>query len=451
MPKYKKSLFIFRRDLRLEDNTGLVYALKNSDKVIPCFIIDTEIMNELKKSTSRIKFLNESLIDLDEQLHKKKSNLKIFKGRTEDCLKRIISEQKIDGVFVNGDYTRFAQKKEMQVKKICKQNNIDFNKHADYLLHIPDEIHTKEQKPYTVYSHFFKTAKTIPVRKPIKNNFNNYYQDKIKGDISLKFKEKNIEKHIGGRENAIGILKKIKQFKEYKKTRDHPALDMTTKMSAHIRFGTVSIREVYHAIKNSLGEDHILISQIYWREFFTYVLHYYPNSQFESFKKKFAKIKWSQNKQQFLSWSKGETGFPIVDAGMRELNTTGFMHNRVRMIVASFLTKDLHIYWKWGERYFAEKLIDYDPAVNVGNWQWAASTGCDAVPYFRIFNPWVQQEKFDSNCRYIKKWIPELNTVKPNEIHNLWRKQPKGLTYPNPIVDHKIEAGKTKNIFKNQK
>jgi len=450
MSKYKKSLFLFRRDLRLEDNTGLVYALKNSDQVTPCFIIDTDIMNKLKKSTFRIKFLNQSLLDLNEQLHKKKSNLKIFNENIEDCLKRIISEQKIDAIFVNGDYTRFAQKKEIQIKKICIQNNIDFNKHADYLLHIPDEIHTKEQKPYTIYSHFFKTAKTIPVRSCIKNNFNNYYQGKIKGEISSKFKEKNIEKHEGGRKNAIKILKKITQFKDYKKSRDYPALD-TTQLSAHIRFGTISIREVYHAVKNNLGEDHILINQIYWREFFTYILHYYPDSQFKSFKKKFTKIKWSQNKQDFLAWSKGKTGFPIVDAGMRQLNTTGFMHNRVRMIVASFLTKDLHINWKWGERYFAEKLIDYDPAVNVGNWQWAASTGCDAVPYFRIFNPWLQQEKFDLNCSYIKKWIPELETVKPNDIHNLWKIQPNDITYTKQIVSHKIEANNTKNIFKNQK
>ena len=450
MPKYKKSVFLFRRDLRLEDNTGLIHALKNSEKVIPCFIIDTEIMNEVKKSTFRIKFLHESLLDLDEQLNKKKSNLKKFKGNIEDCLKRIISEQKIDAVFFNGDYTKFAQKKENQIKKICNQKDVDFNKYADYLLHIPDEIHTKDQKPYTVYSHFFKTARTIPVRRCIRNDLNNFHQGRIDGELPSEVKNKNIEKFTGGRKNGINILKKTIQFKDYEKTRDYPALD-TTGLSPHIRFGTVSIREVYHEIKNNLGEDHALINQIYWREFFTHILYYYPNSQFESFKKKFIKIKWNQNKQQFLAWSKGETGFPIIDAGMRQLNTTGFMHNRIRMLVASFLTKDLHINWKLGERYFAEKLIDYDPAVNVGNWQWAASTGCDAVPYFRIFNPWLQQEKFDPNCHFIKKWIPELEKVEPNEIHNLWKRQTKSSTYPRPIVNHKIEAKKTKNIFKNQK
>ena len=448
MHKYKKTLFIFRRDLRLEDNTGLINALNNSDEVIPCFIIDAEIMNKSKKSEFRIKFLNESLMDLDGQLSKKKSSLKIFKGKTKEMVKKIISEQKIDGVFLNGDYTRFAQKKEKEIKKICNEYKIDFNKHADYLLHIPDEIHTKEQKPYTVYSHFFRTAKTIPVRNRLKNNFSNYYHGKIKGEVSLELKEKNM---VGGRGNAIKILKSIKQFRDYQKTRDYPDLDKTTRLSAHIRFGTVSIREVYHAIKENFGVGHILIGEIYWREFFTYVLHYFPNSKFKPFKKKFENIQWSQNRQDYLTWCKGETGFPIVDAGMRQLNQTGFMHNRIRMITASFLTKDLHIDWKWGERYFAEKLVDYDPAVNAGNWQWAASTGCDAVPYFRIFNPWLQQEKFDSNCSYIKKWIPELEKMQSDEIHNLWKIHREGLAYPNPICDHKMEASRAKHIFKNQK
>ncbi|EGG43005.1 Deoxyribodipyrimidine photolyase [Candidatus Nitrosarchaeum limnium SFB1] len=451
MSKYKKTLFIFRRDLRLEDNTGLIYALKTSNEVIPCFILDTDILDNLKKSRLRIKFLNESLKDLNEQLIKRKTNLRIFRGRSEEIIEKIILENKIDGVFLNGDYTKFAQLKENKIKKICNQKNIGFNKFADYLLHVPDEIHTKEQKPYTVYSYFYKTAKTIPVRSKIKNNFRNYSLDKIKNDNSLEITIENKEKMEGGRRNALKILKNISEYKNYQKTRDYPGLDKTTKLSAHIRFGTISVREAYQAIKENLGIDHTLINQLYWREFFTYVLHHFPNSKSRTFKKKFRKIPWSTNKQEYHTWCKGETGFPIVDAGMRQLNKTGFMHNRVRMIVASFLTKDMHIDWKLGERYFAEKLVDYDPAVNAGNWQWAASTGCDAVPYFRIFNPWIQQEKFDSNCNYIKKWIPELETLQPKYIHNLWKKYPEGLTYPKPILNHKIESNKTKIIFKNQK
>ena len=452
MTLYKNSLFMFRRDLRLEDNTGLIYALKNSEEVIPCFIIDSQIMNNCKNSSFRIEFLNQSLIDVDKQLNKKKSSLQIFKGNTRAIIQKIISDHKIKSVFLNGDYTKFAQNREMEIGKLCNKNKIDFNKYADYLLQVPDEIHTREGKPYTIYSHFFKTAKTIPVRKVIKNNFGNYYKGKIKDGISIDIIKKEIGKNnVGGRTNALKILKNIHLFKDYQKTRNYPSLDKTTKLSPHNRFGTVSIREVYHTIKENLGEEHILINEIYWREFFTYVLHYFPNSQFKTFKKKFEKIQWSANKRDYHAWCEGKTGFPIIDAGMRQLNKTGFMHNRIRMIVASFLTKDLHIDWRKGERYFAEKLVDYDPAVNVGNWQWAASTGCDAVPYFRIFNPWLQQEKFDQDCNYIKKWIPELKSVQPNEIHNLWEKRPDGLTYPKPIIDHIIESAKAKEIFKMQK
>lgn len=452
MRQLKKSLFLFRRDLRLEDNTGLIYALKNSQEVIPCFIIDSKIMSNFKNSTYRIEFLNKSLIDLDEQLKKEKSSLKIFKGDTKKIIKKIISEQKIEGIFLNGDYTRNAQNRENQIEKICNEYKIKFNKYADYLLHMPDEILTREGKPYTIYSHFFKTAKTIPVRKILKNNFNNYYKDEIKECISVETIKKTYEKkNKGGRSNALKILKNIHMFKDYHKNRNYPALDETTKLSAHNRFGTVSIREVYHTVKENLGQEHILINEIYWREFFTYVLYHFPNSQFKAFKKKFENIPWSHNKRDYDAWCEGKTGFPIVDAGIRQLNKTGFMHNRVRMIVASVLTKDLRVDWKMGERYFAEKLIDYDPAVNVGNWQWAASTGCDAVPYFRIFNPWIQQERFDPNCDYIKKWIPELELIQPNVIHNLWKKRPDNIAYTKPIVDHKIESTKTKEIFKRQK
>ncbi|GBL41895.1 deoxyribodipyrimidine photo-lyase [Nitrosarchaeum sp.] len=452
MTLYKKSLFIFRRDLRLEDNTGLIYALKNSEEVIPCFIIDDQITNNFKNSSHRIEFLNQSLVDLNKQLNKKKNSLRIFKGETKPIIQKIMSKYKINGVFLNGDYTRFAQNREGEIEELCNKNKIGFNKYADYLLHMPDEIQTHKETPYTVYSHFFKTAKTIPIRKIIKNNFNNYYKDEIKDSISIDMLKKRVKKNNnGGRTNALKILKNIHMFKDYQKTRNYPFLDKTTKLSAHNRFGTVSIREVYHTIKENLGEEHILIGEIYWREFFTYILHHFPNSQFKTFKKKFQNIQWSPNVRDYHAWCEGKTGFPIIDAGMRQLNKTGFIHNRIRMIVASFLTKDLHIDWKKGERYFAEKLVDYDPAVNVGNWQWAASTGCDAVPYFRIFNPWLQQEKFDQDCNYIKKWIPELKSVQPNEIHNLWEKRPDGLTYPKPIIDHIIESAKAKEIFKMQK
>ena len=254
----------------------------------------------------------------------------------------------------------------------------------------------------------------------------------------------------GGRKEALKILKNLDKFRNYDKIRDFPALNQTTQISAHNKFGTISIREVHNQIKEVLGENHTIMREIYWREFFSHILFHFPHAQKTSFKQKFQKIPWSKSKESFEKWSKGKTGFPIVDAGMRQLNETGFMHNRVRMIVASFLTKDLHIDWRLGEKYFGEKLIDYDPAVNSGNWQWAASTGCDSVPYFRIFNPWRQQERFDLNCEYIKKWIPELEKIEPKIIHNLWNKFPDNLNYVKPMVTHKIEAEKTKMIFKSQ-
>jgi len=450
MAFYKTSLFIFRRDLRLEDNTGLINALKNSEKVIPCFIIDNQIMNYFKEHSHRKEFLNQSLIDLDEQLNKIESRLKIFNGNTLSVVKKIISNQKIKGIFLNGDYTRFSQTREIEIEKLCNKNKVDFNRYADYLLHIPDEVQTKDGKPYTIYSHFVKATRTIPVRNVIKNTYRNYYNEKIKDTITTEIIKKEIKNNFGGRRNGFKILKNIRSFKDYQKTRNFPFLDKTTKLSPHIRFGTVSIREVYHSIKENLGEEHVLINELYWREFFTYILYHFPNSQFKTFKKKFEKIHWSENKQNYHALCEGKTGFPIIDAGMRQLNKTGFMHNRIRMIVASFLTKDLHIDWRKGERYFAEKLVDFDPAVNVGNWQWAASTGCDAVPYFRIFNPWLQQEKFDQDCNYIKKWVPELKSITANEIHMLWKKFPNGLAYPKPMINHKIESEKTKEMFRIQ-
>lgn len=245
------------------------------------------------------------------------------------------------------------------------------------------------------------------------------------------------------------ILNEIDRFSTYMKVRDFPAKAGTTKLSAHLKFGTVSIREVYYAIKNRFGADHPLIRQLYWRDFYTQIGYHFPRVFKRSFRSKYDKLDWNYNETAFHRWCEGLTGFPIVDAGMRELNRTGYMHNRVRMIVASFLIKDLHIDWRWGERYFAQKLVDYDPAVNNGNWQWAASTGCDPVPYFRIFNPWLQQRKFDPNCEYIKENVPELRSFPPSIIHNLEKVQPDDLkNYPPPMVDHTTVKELTKAMFK---
>ena len=442
---FENSLFIFRRDLRLEDNTGLFTALKNSKTVIPIFIYDDFFFNNFKDSNLRWNFLNDSLLDLNTQLSKRGSMLQVTKGNPKNVIKKIIKNYNIESVFLNADISFYSKKRDSEILQICKESNVEFQSHMDFLLHNPTLIKTNLGKPYTIYSQFYKKARTFPVRKISKNTFKNFYPQKILN--SSVFTAKNPKKPIGGRKLALAILKTLDKFKAYDGIRDYPS-NFTTRLSAHIKFGTLSIREIHNSIQKNLGSSHTLMRQIYWREFFNYVCFHFPFSTKKSFKKKYQKFPWIESKAFFDAWCCGKTGFPIVDAGMRELNKTGFMHNRVRMIVGSFLTKDLHIDWKQGEKYFAKKLIDYDPAVNSGNWQWVASTGCDSVPYFRIFNPWVQQEKFDKDCIYIKKWIPELESFPPKIIHNLWKDFPETLNYTHPIVDHKTESQKTKDLFK---
>ena len=447
---YKKTLFIFRRDLRIEDNIGLIEALQNSKEVIPCFIYDENIIKKLKDSKFRWSFLNESLVDLDNQLKKKGTSLQILEGKPEKILDSMIKKHNLNAVFLNTDFTNYAQRRDEKIFQICKKNKISFHSTLDFLLHNPNEIKTNEGSPYTIYSFFYKKARQFPIKKIIKNIQKNYSKEII-SDNKIKKSEIRNDEIIGGRKEALKILKNLDKFRDYDKVRDFPGLNQTTMLSAHNKFGTVSVREVHKEIKEVLGLDHTIMGEIYWREFFSHILFHFPYAQKTTFRKKFQKIPWSKSKESFKKWSEGNTGFPIVDAGMRQLNQTGFMHNRVRMVVASFLTKDLHMDWRLGEKYFEEKLIDHDPAVNSGNWQWAASTGCDSVPYFRIFNPWRQQERFDLNCDYIKKWVPELEKLEPKIIHNLLEKFPEDLEYPKPMLIHKIEAEKTKLIFKSQK
>jgi deoxyribodipyrimidine photo-lyase len=447
---YKKTLFIFRRDLRIEDNIGLIEALQNSKEVIPCFIYDENIIKKLKDSEFRWNFLNESLVDLDNELKKKGISLQVLEGKPEKIIDSMIKKHNLNAIFLNTDFTNYAQRRDEKIFQICKKNKISFHSTLDFLLHNPNEIKTNEGSPYTIYSFFYKKARQFPIKKIIKNIQKNYSNEVISDNKIKKSKIKNNE-IIGGRKEALKILKNLDKFRDYDKVRDFPGLNQTTMLSAHNKFGTISVREIHKEIKEVLGSDHTIMGEIYWREFFSHILFHFPYAQKTTFRQKFQKIPWSKSKESFKKWSEGETGFPIVDAGMRQLNQTGFMHNRVRMVVASFLTKDLHMDWRLGEKYFEEKLIDHDPAVNSGNWQWAASTGCDSVPYFRIFNPWRQQERFDLNCDYIKKWIPELEKIEPKIIHKLWEKFPEDLEYPKPMLIHKIEAEKTKLIFKSQK
>jgi deoxyribodipyrimidine photo-lyase len=455
MTLYKKSLFIFRRDLRLSDNTGLIAASQSSSEVIPIFIIDNSIMNSEKFSEFRLQFLKDCLEDLDSQLNDKKSHLHIFVGATNEIISKIIKTVEIDAIFVNTDYTPFSKNRDKKIQKICKNNNIDFIEADDILLHNVDMLKTGNGEPYKVFTAFYSKAKEFQYRMPQKCKFENMADERINFEKNLdeisQFRIKNNPNvREGGRKACLKLIKNLKNLKNYDEERNIPSINGTSLLSAHNKFGTCSIREIHEECIKNLGQSHTIISELHWRDFFTYIMHHSPYSYSKEFNKKFQKIPWSTNEKSFSKWCKGETGFPIVDAGMRELNNSGFMHNRVRMIVASFLTKDLHIDWRMGEKYFATKLIDYDPCVNIGNWQWAASTGCDAQPWFRIFNPWLQQKRFDPECKYIKKWIPELGKLDVRTIHDLWKKYPENISYPKPILDHSMESKLAKEIFSSQ-
>ncbi len=453
---YKKSLFIFRRDLRLEDNTALNHALEQSETVIPCFIFDPQQVTQKNEyySANAVQFMIESLQSLNKQLHERDGKLFLFYGKAEDVVKNIVADIKIEALFINQDYTPFSIKRDSALQKICTDNDIVFKSCADILLNTPTEIHKTDGSFYSVFTAFYNNAHKILVQKPhpatngtfFTSHIKNSEPEKIYSDV-LPNHNKNIFVH-GGRENAVKTLNHLSTMQHYAKERDFPVLE-TSAMSAHLKFGTLSVREAYHSIIKKLGAHHPLLRQLYWRDFFTHIAFHNPEVFGNSFHKKYDKLPWNNDKKIFNAWCTGNTGFPIVDAGMRQLNQTGFMHNRVRMIVASFLTKDLHINWLWGEKYFAQQLVDYDPSVNNGNWQWSASTGCDAQPYFRIFNPWLQQKKYDPDCLYIKKWVPELKNQEPSIIHNWFKENsPHIKDYSRPIIDHTKESVLAKMLYK---
>lgn len=457
MKSYQKALFVFHRDLRLEDNTGLLEALRQSEQVIPIFIFTKK---QFEKNDYRgdflIQFMIESLGHLNGQLKSKKSQLYCFYGKTDEVIDKLTQQEGIQAVFSNRDHTPFAIQRDEEVLKVCQKNKVALKIYHDALLQAPGKVKKDDGKPYTVFTPFFRKASALPVTKVQSNKFSHYFKGVIKGSDqtlldNLLPKVAGNPDVMGGRQEGLRLLKKIKDLKNYKEIRDIPSEENgTTHLSAHHKFGTISIRETLEVVLNAHGPDHTLITELYWRDFFSHIAFHFPHVFKGAFREKYNQIKWSQSKVNFEKWCAGKTGFPIVDAGMRQLNQTGYMHNRVRMITASFLVKDLHINWQWGEKYFAQKLLDYDPAVNNGNWQWAASTGCDAQPYFRIFNPWRQQERFDPEAKYIKKWVPELNGVNPKDIHKLAQKPELCPSeYIEPIVDHSVVSKEAKDLFKN--
>lgn len=449
---YSKSLFIFRRDLRVDDNTGLIHALHSSHEVLPCFIFDPRLLQEGKYSKNALQFMLESIRDLEVQLDALGGRLYLFSGLPHEVISQLIRKGGIDAVFVNQDYTPFSVRRDEAISKVCMDNGSKFHQFHDATLQVPGSVRTRQGKIYQVFTQFFRAASKLPVEVPVAVENGKFCNLPVSGALETipGFDYYNPDMFVhGGCSNALEVLSDLSRFADYDRLRNIPAVMGTTGLSAHNRFGTVSIREVYHSFRDQLGSEHTLISELYWRDFFIQLAAEHPRVFGHAFRKKFDDLHWDNDPEKFRAWCEGRTGFPIVDAGMRQLNTTGYMHNRVRMIVASFLVKDLHIDWHWGEWYFARKLVDYDPCVNNGNWQWAASTGADATPYFRIFNPWLQQQKFDPDCKYIKKWVPELRNMSPKDIQVL---EKRGLSedtgYPQPMVDHKIEKNKALAMFR---
>jgi deoxyribodipyrimidine photo-lyase len=451
MKLFDTSLFIFRRDLRLDDNTALNAALSQSKQVIAAFIFDPQqIQPHPYQSQAGLQFMLQALADLQQQLAEHNGKLYLFHSKPIELISQLNAEHKLDAVFVNRDYTPFSRQRDADLYKHCQQLGLSFHSHNDLLLNEPEQLLKANGWPYQVFTPFYNRAKQNPVALPTglaDGQFFTAASQYHQPQLLDQFRADNNNPFQGGRQQVLAILNDLQHCQNYAEQRDFPALDATSNLSAHLKFGCCSVREAFYAVLHNLGSEHPLIRQFYWRDFFSHIAFHYPQVFGHAFHSRYDAINWSKDQDRFWAWANGKTGFPIVDAGMRQLNQTGCMHNRLRMITASFLVKDLHISWRWGERYFAQKLIDYDPCVNNGNWQWAASTGCDAQPYFRIFNPWLQQQKFDPDCLYIKRWLPELQSFSPKAIHN-WQNSPLAGDYPPPMVDHSQQSQAIKAIFK---
>jgi len=409
------SIFWFRRDIRLEDNIGLSQAVKSKYPVIPIFIFDEKITLNLPKNDTRINFIYKNLKKLDDLLLEKfNSKLQVFKGDPIDIINKIVKEYNIKEVYTNHDYEPYAIKRDSLISKNLRNNNISLYTFKDQVIFEKNEVIKDNGSPYIVFTPYMRKWKEtlkknylVLEHSKLSNNFHNLNKYNLK-EISEYGFEKNLSEVLN-----FDVSKKI--IEEYENKRNYPSLNSTSKIGPFLRFGVISIRSL---VKYVLKFDNdTFLNELIWREFFMQILFHFPNSSKNSFKSKYDNIKWVNDEKMFEAWKNGKTGFPIVDAGMNELNKTGFMHNRVRMITSSFLCKQLLIDWRWGEKYFALKLNDYEMSSNVGNWQWASGSGVDAAPYFRIFNPHTQIEKFDKNYDYINNWV-DLKNNYPKEIVN---------------------------------
>lgn len=429
--KQTVNIFWFRRDLRLDDNHGLYEALKGDFPVLPIFIFDTEILEKLPEDDARVTFIFETLQKMRKTLQEKYgSSVAFYHGKPIEIYKQLIENYSIKTVYTNHDYEPYAKTRDAEIDSFLETQQISFNTYKDQVIFEKDAILKSDSTPYVVYTPYMKVWKmrfrTIALEiydtETVLNNSikNTQLPNLSLSDIGFKPSTQKIEDFTV---NASLI-------QNYEATRNFPAKDSTSKLGPHLRFGTVSIRNM---VQKAIAEkNEIFLQELIWREFFMHILWHFPHTAIQSFKTKYDRIVWRNNENEFNLWCEGKTGYPLVDAGMRQLNETGFMHNRVRMLVGSFLCKHLLIDWRWGEAYFAEKLHDYEMASNIGNWQWVAGCGVDAAPYFRIFNPTTQIEKFDKDLQYIKKWVPDFQE----------------LTYPTPMVDHAFARERCLRVYR---
>lgn len=462
---YENGLFLFHRDLRLQDNVGLAEATRSCKQLFLCFIFTPEQISFRNKfrSNNSIQFMMESLDDLAKQVGNAGGNLMTFYGKQTEVLNELVRELKIDYLVYNKDYSPYAVARDGLTRELCKKMNVQCSEYEDYYLYPPGSVLTGSGTAYKKYTPFYNTVVKQPVqglsRPLIKHIGNGKSANKYVASIGVlrkRFIKKNDDVLVhGGRNNGLlKLLNASKKQKEYDTTRDFFE-KKTTHLSAYIKFGCVSIREVYHKVKKTFGVGHGIIRELIWREFFAHVLYCYPEVVGKSFQPRYRHIQWQNNETYTKLWKTGETGFPLVDACMREMNTTGYMHNRGRMLVASVLIKVLLVDWRIGERYFAQQLTDYDIASNNGNWQGISGTGVDMKPYFRDMNPWIQSSKFDSKAEYIRKWVPELKDVLDRDIHNWYDSHSKPeyakIKYPEPIVDYPTQKAKMMTMYEKTK
>jgi len=441
-------VYIFRRDLRLEDNTALNEALRSGHNVTAAFLVDPELVSRWRRAEKRLAFLAQSLSELSDAIVAKGGSLVFKTGEPAAVLEQLLGEGDFASVYINRDYTPYARRRDRAMEKVCEERGVGFHAYDDHLLNPPGQVLKDDGKPYTVFTPYFRRTQRFQLTEPqelVEGSFSKVESDGLEKTPLGEYLETDIVSFEPGVSGANRAMERFSSLASYDSDRDVPAMEMTSRMSAHLRFGTCSPRQMAATVSRELGADHPLIRQLHWRDFYTQIAWFFPHVFGHAFRLQYDAIHWQEDAEDFRKWCEGKTGFPIVDAGMRELAETGYMHNRVRMIVASFLTKNLHISWQQGESFFAEHLVDYEPSVNNGNWQWGASTGCDAQPYFRVFNPWRQQQKFDKDCVYIKRWVPELNDYPPAAIHKL---EKEGDFYLPRIVDLKSSSEQIKAAFK---